>query len=159
MLTTRRCLLSAARNPDLDESDWERLLGDWFGVDQVHWLDHGRLEGDDTDGHVDMLARFAPEDTILHASCDDPNDPHHSWLGELAAELKALRTRASQPYRLLPLPLPPAILDREGRRLPASYANFLVINDAVLVPSYGASDHDTYAVSYTHLTLPTNREV
>jgi len=158
LLTTRQCLLTPTRNPDMTEADWERGLRDWFGCDRVIWLDGGRIMGDDTDGHVDMLARFAPGDTILHCTCDDPADPHYAWLGELTAELAALRTRDGRPYRLLPLPIPAAIHDCDGRRLPASYANFLIIDGAVLMPTYRAAAADAHARAVIASAFP-DREV
>ena len=100
------------------------------------WLDHGYLEGDDTDAHIDTLARFAPDNAIVFQACDDPEDSHYQELQAMAKEIAALRTRDGQPYRLFPLPWAKPVLD-EGRRLAASYANFLVINDAVLMPAYG----------------------
>jgi agmatine/peptidylarginine deiminase len=101
----------------------------------VLWLDHGYLQGDDTDAHVDTLARFAPDDAIVFQACSDPDDPHYTELDAMRRELEALRTVEGKPYRLFPLPWPKPILD-EGRRLAASYANYLVINGAVLVPAY-----------------------
>lgn len=136
LLTTRSCLLSPARNPGWDEGRIERLLKRAFGVERVLWLDHGALQGDDTDGHIDTLARFCNPTTIAWQDCDDPSDPHYAELKALGAELAALRTRGGKPYTLVPLPLPAAKHDDDGKRLPASYANFLIINGAVLVPTY-----------------------
>ena len=100
------------------------------------WLDHGYLEGDDTDAHIDTLARFAAPDAIVFQACDDPADSHYAELQAMADEIAALRTRDGQPYRLFPLPWAQPIVD-EDRRLAASYANFLIINGAVLMPAYG----------------------
>ncbi|TYO99922.1 agmatine deiminase [Geothermobacter ehrlichii] len=135
LLTTSRCLLNPNRNPHLSRGEIEARLCSQLGIDRVHWLDHGWLAGDDTDAHIDTLARFAPNDTIVHIACDDPQDEHYADLATMAGELARLRTRSGAPYRLLPLPWPRAVYDR-NRRLPASYANFLIINDAVLVPLY-----------------------
>jgi agmatine deiminase len=137
LLTTRSCLGSPTRNRALDLAGIERALGLHLHAERVLWLAHGYLAGDDTDGHVDMLARFAPEDTILHVRCDDPRDEHAAELAAMAGELAAFRTPAGRPYRLIPLPWPAPRFDAQGRRLPASYANFLAINGAVLVPTYG----------------------
>ena len=137
LLTTTRCLLHPGRNPQLDRAGVEAALGRWLGADRVLWLEHGELEGDDTDAHVDTLARFAPGDTIVFTACDNPTDPLFAPLGRMASELAALCTRAGNPYRLLPLPWPAPRHDPTGRRLPATYANFLVINGAVLLPTYG----------------------
>src|SRR5690606_31234065 len=134
LLTTWRCLHE--RHPAASRTDLEQRLRDWLHQDRVLWLDHGYLEGDDTDAHVDTLARFAPDGGIVFQACDDPEDPHHAELAAMAAEIAALRTRDGRPYRLFPLPWPQPILDG-GRRLAASYANYLVINGAVLMPAYG----------------------
>ncbi len=136
LLTTRRCLLHPARNPGRGKDEIERLLRDRLGVSRILWLAHGGLAGDDTDGHVDMLARFCDPQTIAYSHCEDPDDLHFPILQALARELAALRTRDGRPYRLVPLHLPRAKCDEAGNRLPASYANFLVINGAVLVPVY-----------------------
>lgn len=136
VLTTRSCLTNPNRNPACTQADIEAALARYLGATRVLWLDNGYLAGDDTDGHVDMLARFAPGDTIVHTACDTPDDEHYLALSAMAGELAGLRTPAGRPYRLLPLPWPgPVFLGKE--RLPASYANFLAINGAVLVPTYG----------------------
>ncbi len=144
LLTTSACLLQRGRNPDYNRDSIEKLLRVELGATRVLWLEHGALAGDDTDSHVDMLARFAPGDTILYTACDDPADEHAASLGAMADELAALRTAQGQPYRLIPLPWPQAVRDSDGLRLPASYANFLVINGAVLIPAYG-DPHDALA--------------
>lgn len=138
LLTTEACLLNPNRNPHLTRQDVEALLGDDFGVDRVLWLTNGHLEGDDTDSHVDTLARFCNPSTIAYVRCDDPQDPHYAALHTMEQELKAFRQRNGEPYQLVPLPWPQACFDPEdGHRLPATYANFLIINEAVLVPTYG----------------------
>ncbi len=134
LLTTWQCLHE--RHPDATRQELSSRLCQWLQQDRVLWLDHGALEGDDTDAHIDTLARFAAPDAIVYQACDDPDDPHYADLQAMAAEIAALRTTSGEPYRLFPLPWPRPILD-EGRRLAASYANFLVINDAVLMPAYG----------------------
>ena len=133
LLTTWRCLHE--RHPELERDELDRRLVEWLRQDRVLWLDHGHLEGDDTDAHVDTLARFAPDDAIVFQACDDPGDSHYPVLQAMATELAALRTRDGRPYRLFPLPWPQPVLD-DGRRLAASYANFLVVNGAVLMPAY-----------------------
>ncbi len=137
ILTTRRCLLHPGRNPELGVSDYEQLFRAHFGASRTLWLNDGWLEGDDTDGHVDMLARFTDTGTITYTSCDRPDDPHFQPLQAMAAELASFRTPDGKPYDLVPLPWPEPVHDTEGSRLPASYANFLIINGAVLVPTYG----------------------
>lgn len=146
LLTTERCLLAPTRNPQFDKAQIEARLKDWFGVTRVLWLRHGDLLGDDTDGHVDTVARFCDARTIAYQACDDANDAHYADLKAMEAELRALRTQDGKPYTLVPLPLPRAIFDADGKRLPAGYPNFLILNGAVLVPTYGDADHDLVAL-------------
>ena len=134
LLSTWQCLHE--RHPDAGRDQISTKLAAWLHQDRVLWLDHGYLEGDDTDAHIDTLARFAAPDAIVFQACDDPDDSHYPELQAMAAELAALRTRDGQPYRLFPLPWPQPILDG-GRRLAASYANFLIVNGGVLIPAYG----------------------
>jgi agmatine/peptidylarginine deiminase len=136
LLTTTRCLLESGRNPGFDRARLEAWLGIHLGIERVLWLEHGELAGDDTDAHVDMLARFCDPDTIAYSSSNDPEDEHYAPLAAMEHQLQTFRTREDLPYRLVPLPLPRAVRDESGRRLPASYANFLIINGAVLVPVY-----------------------
>ncbi|BCR04627.1 agmatine deiminase [Desulfuromonas versatilis] len=153
ILTTAECLLNPNRNPHLDRRQIERVLAEQLGAERVLWLENGYLAGDDTDSHVDTLARLCPEDTIAYVACDDPEDEHYEALQRMEQELKALRTAAGEPYRLIPLPWPVACYDDEGERLPATYANFLVINDAVLVPTYG-DDKDQAALEAVGQAFP-----
>ncbi len=120
---------------------------------RVLWLDHGYLEGDDTDAHIDTLARFASEDAIVYQACDDANDSHHAELQAMAAELATLRTSDGRPYRLFPLPWAQPIVD-EGRRLAASYANFLIVNGAVLMPAYGDAEADACCAARDVSSIP-----
>jgi agmatine/peptidylarginine deiminase len=136
LLTTSHCLLAPTRNPGLDRPALEAALSEQLGIERVLWLDHGELAGDDTDAHVDMLARFCDAETIAYTQCTDRDDPHYAPLAAMERELQAFHTPAGGSYRLVPLPLPRAVHDTDGRRLPASYANFLVINGAVLLPVY-----------------------
>lgn len=142
LLTTSSCLLHPTRNPELTRADLERKLGEWFGVDRVLWLDDGELLGDDTDGHIDMLARFAGNDTLLYQSCSEETYPAKASLDRMVESLRGFRTRDGKPYALRALPWPSAKYSAAGERLPASYANFLVINQAVLVPVYGDAADD-----------------
>ncbi len=137
LLSTTSCLLNPNRNHATDRDEVESQLCARLGAQRVLWLESGRLLGDDTDGHVDMLARFVDRETIAHAACHDPEDPHYEPLQALRAELEGLRTRNGEPYRLVELPLPAPVRDEQGRRLPATYANFVFVNGAVLVPVYG----------------------
>ncbi|WP_447553157.1 agmatine deiminase family protein [Vreelandella sp. EE22] len=137
LLTTKACLLNPNRNPEHSLEAIEQMLKADLGVDRVLWLENGYLEGDDTDSHIDTLARFCSPTTLAYVRCDDPEDPHYPALKAMEAELKAFRQPNGEPYRLIPLPWPAAAFDPEdGHRLPATYANFLIINRAVLVPTY-----------------------
>ena len=134
LLTTWTCL--GERHPGASRDELAAQLAGWLAQERVLWLEHGALEGDDTDAHVDTLARFASPDAIVYQACNDPSDSHYEGLQAMAAELAALRTAQGQPYRLFALPWPAPVLD-DGRRLAASYANFLIVNGAVLMPAYG----------------------
>lgn len=136
LLCTWHCL--HARHPQLDRSELSSRLAETLHQRRVLWLDHGALEGDDTDAHIDTLARFAGSDAIVYQSCDDRADRHHAPLAAMAAELAVLQGFDGRPYRLFPLPWPRPIHDEhDGRRLAASYANFLIVNGGVLMPAYG----------------------
>lgn len=158
LLTTERCLLADTRNPAFDQAQIEARLKTWFGVHRVLWLKHGDLIGDDTDGHIDTIARFCDVNTIAYQACDDANDAHYEDLRALEAELQALRTAEGEPYKLVALPLPNAIFDADGKRLPAGYPNFLIINGAVLVPTYGDAINDPIALGRLRPCFP-DREV
>ena len=151
LLTTERCLLAPTRNPHLSKAQIESELKTRLGVTRVLWLKHGDLIGDDTDGHVDTIARFCNATTIAYQACEDRSDAHYEDLKLLESELLALTQPNGQPYTLVPLPLPPAIHDaddhgRQGRRLPAGYPNFLILNGAVLMPTYGDAVTDAEAL-------------
>ena len=133
ILTTWRCLHQ--RHPEMSREQMTKVLCERLGAQRVLWLERGYLQGDDTDAHIDTLARFAPDDVIVFQACDDPADPHYDELTAMRDELTALRTAAGQPYRLLGLPWAKPIFD-DGRRLAASYANYLIVNGAVLIPAY-----------------------
>jgi agmatine/peptidylarginine deiminase len=159
LLTTERCLLAPTRNPTLDRAAIEKVLRDKFGVSRILWLKHSDLLGDDTDGHIDTIARFCDAHTIAYQGCEDRDDPHYADLAAMAAELAAFRTAEGKPYKLVPLPLPAAMHDPDdGRRLPAGYANFLIINGAVLVPVYGDAKNDAIALERLRPCFP-GREV
>jgi agmatine deiminase len=136
LLTTTECLLSPNRNPHLSKEEIEAYLKKLFGLNRILWLDHGYLAGDDTDSHIDTLARFCTVDTIAYVKCTDASDEHFEALQKMEHELQNFRTMEGKPYHLVPLPWPDACYDEEGHRLPATYANFLIINGAVLVPTY-----------------------
>lgn len=154
ILTTWRCLHQ--RHPRMAREDMTRTLRESLAADRILWLDHGYLEGDDTDAHIDTLARLAPNDAIVFQACDDPADQHFGELKAMAEELANLRTRDDHPYALHPLPWAQPIVD-EGRRLAASYANYLIVNGAVLVPAYG-DDADARAAEVIGRAHP-DREI
>ncbi len=136
LLSTRHCLLHHNRNPSLDEHTLTETLRTLLGVEHVVLLKHGLLIGDDTDGHIDTLARFCDPYTLCYVSCDDPHDPQYNELTAMKAELSALRNCQNKPYHLVELPLPKPLYAQDGRRLPATYANFIITNQHVFVPSY-----------------------
>jgi len=136
LLTTQHCLLSPSRNPNLSQSQLEAQLIQQLGIERILWLTSGYLIGDDTDSHIDMLARFCNTETMCYVSCSNPKDVHYIALQYMERELSAFRTIHGKKYDLIPLPWPQPKYDENHQRLPASYANFLIINDAVLVPTY-----------------------
>ncbi len=136
LMTTRRCLLNPNRNPACNLADIENRLQQELGARRILWLSHGHAEGDDTDAHVDTLARFCSIDTIAYTACDDREDSLYAGFLAMEEELKTFTQSNGQPYRLVPLPIPRPRYSDSGERLPATYANFLIINGAVLVPVY-----------------------
>ena len=160
IFTTTCCLMAPHRNQPLTQQEIEDRLKQWLGAERIVWLNHGSLIGDDTDGHIDTLVRICPDDTLLYTGGDDD----HPDLLEMEHELQQLRTLDGRPYRLLKLPLPRPIYDRgeglevRGERLPATYANYLVINGAVLVPTYNQPDLDAEALRIIGEAYP-DREI
>lgn len=150
LLTTWECLHE--RHPDTSREQLSAKLARWLRQERVLWLDNGYLEGDDTDAHIDTLARFASPESIVFQACDDPSDSHYAQLQAMAAELAELKTRDGRPYRLFALPWPRPVIDGE-RRLAASYANFLIINETVLMPAYG-DPADNEAVTVLEKAFP-----
>jgi agmatine deiminase len=140
ILTTAECLLSYNRN-NLSDEDIEAKLKEYFGLKQVLWLEHGYLAGDDTDSHVDTLARLCDKSTIAYVKCDDEHDEHFLELKKMKKELRQFKNTEGRYYRLIPLPMADEV-HFEGERLPATYANFLIINGAVLVPTYNSPKDD-----------------
>lgn len=156
LLTTTECLLSPNRNGGWGKAEIEAYLKDVLGLDRVLWLDHGYLSGDDTDSHIDTLARFCSPDTIAYVQCTDTEDEHYEALKAMEEQLMSFRTASGKPYRLYALPMADTIIE-EGERLPATYANFLIINGAVLVPTYN-SRKDSDAIKVLREAFP-GREV
>lgn len=144
LLTTSECLLSPNRNGQMNRVEIEEYLRSVFHLERVLWLDHGYLAGDDTDSHIDTLVRFCSPDTIAYVQCIDAQDEHYEELHKMEEQLAAFRTLNGEPYRLLALPMVDKI-EEDGERLPATYANFLIMNDAVLYPTYGQAENDVRA--------------
>ncbi|MEL7251133.1 MAG: agmatine deiminase family protein [Bacteroidota bacterium] len=142
LLSTTECLMSPNRNPHLSFAETEAALQKYLGVDRFLWLDNGYLAGDDTDSHIDTLARFCDPETIAYVQCTDEQDEHYAELKLMEQELQSFRTREGEPYRLVPLPWPSPCYAEDGHRLPATYANFLIINEAVLVPLYNVPEDE-----------------
>ncbi|WKN41024.1 agmatine deiminase family protein [Tunicatimonas pelagia] len=136
LLTTEACLLSRNRNDHLTKEQIEEYLKETLGVQRILWLKNGYLVGDDTDSHVDTLARFCNSQTIAYVQCTDSDDEHYEALARMELELQQLRMQADEPYHLIPLPMAAAMYDEDDNRLPATYANFLIMNDVVLLPFY-----------------------
>lgn len=145
LLTTSQCLLAPNRNQPLSQAEIEERLKCYLRVERVLWLDHGYLAGDDTDSHIDTLARLCPSDTIAYVRCSDTEDEHYGELHRMVEQLQSFRTLEGTPYRLIPLPMAAPAYDNEGQRLPATYANFLIINGAVLMPTYRDPERDDLA--------------
>lgn len=154
ILTTAACLLSPNRNPQLDRSEVEQAMASLLGARRVLWLNHGFLAGDDTDSHIDTLARICPDNVIVYTACDDPRDEHYQELKLMEEEMRAFRAPDGSSYRLVPLPWPKARFDEQARRLPATYANFLVINGGVLVPTYRDREKDDLALEVIGQAFP-----
>ncbi|MDW8287103.1 MAG: agmatine deiminase family protein, partial [Flammeovirgaceae bacterium] len=157
LLTTAECLLSHNRNYPLTVGEIEERLKAYLGVRRILWLHFGSLLGDDTDAHIDTLARFCNPQTIAYVKCYDKNDPHYDGLRRMEEELQQFKQADGKPYHLVALPLPSAIYDQSGYRLPATYANFLIINGAVLVPIYQVSE-DKEAITLLRKCFP-DREI
>jgi agmatine deiminase len=142
LLTTSECLLSVNRNDFLSEEEIEFYLKERFGLNRVLWLRHGYLAGDDTDSHIDTLARFCDPQTIAYVAPGAPDDEHTEELFLMEEELRSFRTEKGEPYRLVELPMADPVF-YDGERLPATYANFLIINGVVLFPKYGTPKDET----------------
>ena len=154
LLTTSECLLNPNRNPQLDKAHKEALLKERLGIDRVLWLDHGYLAGDDTDSHIDTLARLCPNNTIVYVRCTDPTDEHYPALQAMEEQLRTFTTAKGDPYKLIALPMAQAVYDENGERLPATYANYLVMNHAVLYPTYAQPDNDAQAARALRQAFP-----
>lgn len=156
ILTTTYCLTAKNRNDKMSKDELDAYLKTTFGVNRILWLDYGYLRGDDTDSHVDTLARFCDESTIAYVKCEDENDEHYDELRKMEEQLESFVDFEGKPYKLIPLPMADAVF-ADGERLPATYANFLIMNDIVLMPTYG-SDKDVIAKEQLEIAFPT-REI
>lgn len=156
LMTTVECLLSVNRNEYLQREEIEHYLKETFGLKRILWIENGYLAGDDTDSHVDTLARFCSEDTIAYVQCTDKADEHFAELQAMEKEIRSFRQENGEPYRLVPLPMADEVV-WEGERLPATYANFLILNGAVLMPFYN-SPKDEIAKAVLQQAFP-NREI
>lgn len=158
LLTTSTCLLSPNRNPYLTKEQTEEYLKQSFGLNRVLWLDHGYLAGDDTDSHIDTLARFCDEHTIAYVKCDNQEDEHYEELKKMEEQLKGFVDYQGNPYKLIALPMAKPVFDEDNERLPATYANFLIMNEAVLMPTYQNKEMDDLAIKQLQLAFP-NKEI
>lgn len=154
ILTTSECLLSPNRNGDLSREEIESRLCSVFGAHRILWLENGALEGDDTDSHIDTLARFVSPDTVVYTGCDNPDDSHYHCLKAMEDEILKMRRDNGQAYNAIALPLPDPVYDEDGDRLPATYANFLILNDAVLLPVYNQPRKDFLASQIMKIVFP-----
>ena len=139
VFTTSCCLLAPHRNQPLSRQEIEERLKEMLRADRIVWIDYGQLTGDDTDGHIDTLVRTAPDDTLVYVGCDDKEDEQYDELHRMEEQLATLRTDDGRPYRLL------KAMYEDGERLPATYANFIIINDAVIYPTYKQPENDEEA--------------
>lgn len=152
VLTTTDCLLNKNRNPDLSKEQIETYLKDYYGQQHVCWLTGG-IEGDDTDGHVDDLARFLSPTKLVIAMEEDPKDANYKILQRARKQLEKLRDQDGRPFEIVEIPMPGAF-EHDGQRLPATYINFLFINGACLVPTFGPKKTDRKALDILQSHLP-----
>lgn len=153
ILTTSQCLMAPNRNNML-QYNLEGALCSLLRSKRVLWLDYGNLIGDDTDGHIDTIARFAPNDTIVYMQGNENDDEQYYDLKMMEHQLATFRTDKGEPYRLLALPSPKPIYDEDGMRLPATYANFLIMNGAILYPTYAQPENDAIAAGVLKEAFP-----
>lgn len=158
ILTTSECLMSPNRNGDMSREQIESYLEQSLGARRVLWLDYGFLAGDDTDSHIDTLARLVSEDTIVYVKCDDRDDEHYRQLSQMEKQLTTFTTSDGRPYNLVGLPMPAPVYDEDGNRLPATYANFLITPRSVLLPIYGQPHCDELARQIMKVVFP-DREI
>ena len=163
ILTTSHCLCNPNRNGGLDKEQITSKLSAYLGAERILWLNHGYLAGDDTDSHIDTLARFVDKESIAYVKCDDKEDEHYASLLKMEEELQGFRTAEGKPYRLIPLPMCEAKYNREGKRLPATYANFLITNNTLIYPTYNVRTDKELGMIFKEVfpdkeTIPINCE-
>jgi agmatine deiminase len=162
VLTSEQCLLNPNRNPDLSRVEIEQYLKDYLGVTKVLWLGDG-IVGDDTDGHIDDIARFVARDVIACAVEDDPEDANYEILQDNLKRLRSMTDAAGKPFEIVSLPMPGMVggnstESRDLERLPASYANFYIANSVVLAPVFDHAN-DERAVDTLQRLFPTRQIV
>lgn len=156
LMTTEECLLNENRNGRINKHDVELQLKEHFAVEHIVWVTNGYLAGDDTDSHIDTLARFAPNNTIVYVKCEDESDEHFEALNKMEQCLNQQVNAQGESFTLIPLPFPDAIFDEDGERLPATYANFLITNSCVFVPIYSVQQ-DQQALDQISLAFPEHK--
>jgi agmatine deiminase len=156
LLTSKSCLLNPNRNPHLNQQQIESYLREYYGVDQILWVDEG-IEGDDTDGHIDDTVRFVSEDTVLAVVEENKDDENYEPLQKNLQQLKTMRLLSGKQLNIIELPMPDEII-YEGQRLPASYANFYIANNAVIVPLYEC-DKDQKALEIIQQSFPSRKVI
>jgi len=157
VLTTEQCLLNKNRNPGLGKKRIEQYLKSYYGQKHVCWLGEG-IAGDDTDGHIDDLARFISPTTIVTGVEEDPKDENHGVLRENLRRLKTLRDQDGKPFQIVEIPMP-GLVQHQGQRLPATYVNFYFINGALLVPIYRHRKNDKRALESLQKHLPKHQVI
>lgn len=159
ILTTTRCLCSPNRNGYLSKKEADEELRKRLGAEHILFLDYGALMGDDTDSHIDTLARMAPENIILFTGCREVDDPQFEELLKMRAQLSMFRNKEGNPYNLVELPLPSPIYDENGERLPATYANYLVTEKVIFMPTYNQPEKDELAMQTVKIAFPYHKVV
>ena len=159
ILTTTRCLCSPNRNGFLSKKEADEQLRKRLGAQHVLFLDYGALIGDDTDSHIDTLARMAPDNIILFTGCRDVDDPQFEELLKMRAQLSMFRNAEGNPYNLVELPLPYPVYDEEGERLPATYANYLVTDKVLFMPTYKQPEKDELAMQTVKIAFPDHKVI
>ncbi len=158
LLTTEYCLMAPNRNEPMTREEIEAAILERLCGRKLLWITRGGLSGDDTDGHVDTLCRLAPGNSLVYVGCQNPADEHYESLQAMAAELREFTNADGEPFNLIELPLPEPMFDEDGLRLPATYANYLVLEKAVLLPVYAQPMNDKLAADMLRIVYP-DREI